>query len=169
MKISFQKMMDHSGIYACEEDLLFVAEQKCEILAVERQIEVSMRRGKIVNTNDGNRMIKSSDAFSIFKNIPGTPSYWRGFRNEILARMEQLGPFHMFFTLSCAETKWDHVLASVLQKEGHEVTLVKENARDKGSKRKDQNTARMRKDLNKRKEAERSGCLKSHQRSPERT
>ena len=118
-----QKMMDHSGIYAEEEDFLFIGQQKCEILAVERQIDVSMKQGKVIRSDDGNKLVKSSDAFSIFKNIPGTPSYWKAFRNEILARMEQFGPFHMFFTLSCAEAKWNHVLASVLQKDGKDVTI----------------------------------------------
>ena len=35
--------------------------------------------------------------------------------------MEQFGPFHMFFTLSCAESRWDNVWASVFQKEGKTV------------------------------------------------
>ena len=29
--------------------------------------------------------------------------------------MEQLGPFHFFFTLSCAETRWPSVILEVLQ------------------------------------------------------
>ena len=76
-----------------------------------------MKMGKMVKTSDGNKIMKGGDSFSIFRNIPGTPSYWKGFRNEILAKIEQLGPFHMFFTLSCAEARWDQVIASVLQKE----------------------------------------------------
>ena len=46
-----QKVMDHSGIYAKEEDFIFVAEQRCEFLAVEKQIDVSMRKGKIIDCN----------------------------------------------------------------------------------------------------------------------
>ena len=29
--------------------------------------------------------------------------------------MEQLGPFHLFYTLSCAEMRWPSVLAEVLR------------------------------------------------------
>ena len=31
--------------------------------------------------------------------------------------MEQLGPFHVFFTLSCAEARWAYVLIEVLKVE----------------------------------------------------
>ena len=45
----------------------------------------------------------------VFKTVPGTPAYWKQFGNETFARMEQLGPFNFFFTLSCAEMKWSEV------------------------------------------------------------
>ena len=46
--------------------------------------------------------IKNNDAIDVFKKIPGTPSYWKKVRNDLFARMEQLGQFHFFFTLSSA-------------------------------------------------------------------
>ena len=118
-----QRAMDDSGIFEEEEDYIFCAEQKCTILALQRQIDVSLKMGKVVKSKDGTNVMKGGDAFSIFKNIPDTPSYWKAFRNEIFARMEQYGPFQMFFTLSCAEARWDNVVASVLKKEGHDVQL----------------------------------------------
>ena len=69
--------MDHSGVHAQEEDYLFVAEQKCQILAVQRQIDVSLKMGKVTTSQDGSKIMKGGDAFSIFKNIPDTPSYWK--------------------------------------------------------------------------------------------
>ena len=50
----------------------------------------------------------------VYKRIPGTPAYWKLFRNEIFARMEQLGPFQFFFTLSSAEMHWPEVATSIL-------------------------------------------------------
>ena len=44
--------------------------------------------------------------------------------------MEQLGPFHFFFTLSCAEKIWDEVKTSLLQLNGHEITFVTETDGD---------------------------------------
>ena len=57
----------------------------------------------------------------MFDPIPGTPSYWHSFRNELYARIEQKGNFHIFFTLSAAEMRWPEVYASILQSEGHNV------------------------------------------------
>ena len=34
---------------------------------------------------------------------------------ECCARMEQLGPFHLFFTLSCAEMRWPSIIVEVLK------------------------------------------------------
>ena len=35
--------------------------------------------------------------------------------------MEQLGHFHFFFTLSCAEMKWPEMIASILNNEDHRI------------------------------------------------
>ena len=62
-----------------------------------------------------------SETMSIFKDIPGIPTYWRKFRNELFASIEQLGPFHFFFTLSCAESRWREVMTSLLRNEKHTI------------------------------------------------
>ena len=98
--------MDHSGNHAEEEDYLFIAEQKVKKLAVQRQIDVSLRMGKVTTTEDGQKVMKGADTFSIFKNIPDTPSYWKGFRNEMMARMEQFGPFHMLKLFNLIWVLW---------------------------------------------------------------
>ena len=43
------------------------------------------------------------------------------FRNEIFARMEQLGPFQFFFTLSSAEMHWPEVATSILHTIGRKI------------------------------------------------
>ena len=63
-----QRVMDHSGEYANEEDYLFIAEQKVKKLAVQRQIDVSLRMGKVTTTEDGQKVMRGADTFSIFKN-----------------------------------------------------------------------------------------------------
>ena len=63
------------------------------------------------------KKVTCSNAFDVFGKIPGTPAYWKFYRNELLARMEQLGPFHFFFTLSAAEMKWPEVTTAILHYE----------------------------------------------------
>ena len=60
----------------------------------------------------------------MFKKIPGTPSYWQNFRNEIFAKIEQFGPFHLFFTLSCNEGDWPEIAAAILQANGHSLSFT---------------------------------------------
>ena len=81
---------------------VFAALNYLERQQIEGQINVSCKRGKVVN----NQLVPLQDPFSVFDKIPGTPRYWLQRRYEVLARVEQLGPFQLFFTLSCADKRW---------------------------------------------------------------
>merc|ERR1711994_986249 len=95
---------------------MFMAQQYLERHLLEAQICMSMKSGTFMEKDDGKQILRpSEDKYSIFQTVPGTPSYWQKFRNEIYARMEQMGPFHLFYTLSCAEMRWPSVLAEVFR------------------------------------------------------
>merc|ERR1712016_8869 len=97
-----------------------MGQQHIEINALERQINMSTSHGSLeVTESDGAKLVPSADAFNIFQSIPGTPAYWKSFRNECCARIEQLGPFHLFFTLSCAEMRWSSVAADIFKSIGN--------------------------------------------------
>ena len=66
----------------------------------------------------------NSDSFNIFQKIPGTPSYYKLFRNETFARIEQRGKFDCFWTLSCGETQWPEVWAAILREEGYDIKYI---------------------------------------------
>ena len=85
---------------------------------MENNISVFGQKGKAETGPDGTTIMTCNNAFDVFSKIPGTPSYWKSFRNELFARMEQLGPFHFFFTLSAAEMKWPEVSTSILHSQG---------------------------------------------------
>ena len=61
-----------------------MAQQYLEIFALERQIDMSSKNGSFASTEgDRIKMIPTDDKFSIFQSIPGTPAYWKKFRNEV--------------------------------------------------------------------------------------
>ena len=95
-----------------------MAQQHHERNQFEGQISVNVQRGTKRKMPDGSTKIKNNNVIDVFKNIPGTPAYWKAFRNETFARMEQLGPFNFFFTLSSAEMKWPEVTCSILHNLG---------------------------------------------------
>ena len=115
-----QRVMNYNDKFARDADYIFMAQQYLERHLLESQISMSMQSGTFIKNDDGKQVLKpSEDKFTIFQTIPGTPSYWQKFRNEIYARMEQTGPFHLFYTLSCAEMRWASVLAEVFRKIGN--------------------------------------------------
>ena len=68
-------------------------------------------------------MVSLEDAFDVFKKIPGTPNFWKTRRFELIAKLEQLGPFQFFFTLSCADKRWEENITSILRLNGRKITI----------------------------------------------
>ena len=79
-----QRVMNANNIFAKDSDYIFMAQQYLERYALERQIDMSMKSGSFVATEgDQIKMVPTDDKFSIFQSIPGTPAYWKKFRNEV--------------------------------------------------------------------------------------
>ena len=81
---------------------------------LERQINISYMRGRVVQGS----MVNLEEVFHVFDNIPGTFRYWQQRRYEVVAKLEQLGPFQFFFTLSCADKRWSENFVSILSQRG---------------------------------------------------
>ena len=125
VKYFASKVMNKNAQFAQDADFVFVAQQFVERYLLEGQIDVATRKGSI-NRKDG-KLIQLDDGHDIFKKIPGTPAYWHAFRSEIFARMEQLGHFHLFYTLSCAEMKWPEIFAEIFKELGFKVVYPAED------------------------------------------
>ena len=61
------------------------------------------------------------DEYRVLEGIPNSPKYWQKLKYEIHAKIDNLGPFHLFFTLSCADQRWDPTFATILSERGHSV------------------------------------------------
>ena len=81
-------------------------------------------RGKISLTNEGKSFLKTEDGFSVFDNIRGSPRYWQKLRYDLVAKLEQLGPFQFFYTLSCADKRWDENIATLIMKNCTEIKVM---------------------------------------------
>ena len=77
-------------------------------------MNISFQRGK--KTASGSYSLE--DGFSVFDKIKNTPTYWRQAKYEMLAKLENLGPFQFFFTLSSADSRWDENFSSLLRNLG---------------------------------------------------
>ena len=45
--------------------------------------------------------------------IKGTPAYWERFKSGVLAKVKQLGIPKFFLALSCADLRWNEILAVI--------------------------------------------------------
>ena len=86
---------------------------------MERNIGVSGIRGTSSKGTDGTSTYSLNDPFTVLDNIKNTPRYWQKAKSELIARLENLGPFHFFFTLSSADMKWPENFTSLL--DGHTI------------------------------------------------
>ena len=57
-------------------------------------------RGKPKGTNNGRTTYSLEDPYSVLDSSPGTPRYWQKKKFELIARLENLGPFNFFLHLA---------------------------------------------------------------------
>ena len=85
---------------------------------ISRNIALEGKRGREVMGENGKTTFKLDEPYAVLDNIPGTPSYWKKAKNEMYAKLDNHGPFHLFFTLSCGDTRWKENLGTILAKSG---------------------------------------------------
>ena len=55
--------------------------------------------------------------------IPNTLKYWQKCKFELIAKMDNFGPFSIFFTLSCADTRWEGNFVDILRDLGYIIRI----------------------------------------------
>ena len=100
---------------------LYAAVGYIEKKQINRNINLAGTRGKQVVGKDGSRTYELEDAYRVLENIKNTPSYWKQAKYEMLAKLDNLGAFQLFFTLSCADMRWDENFAAIILERGWEM------------------------------------------------
>lgn len=100
---------------------IFAAEYYLSKKALQKNIDLSYKRGTRQTSSSGKHVYSLEDAFSVYDNMTNTPSYQKKSKNEQIARIENLGPFQAFFTLSCADTRWSENLIALLRERGDKI------------------------------------------------
>ena len=117
-----QRLQNVNPQFAKDIAFVFTALYCIERATLERSINISYQRGKVVNGTLEN----FDNICSIFDDTPGSFRYWQKRRFEILAKLEQLGAFQFFFTLSCADKRWDENFVTILRQDGFVIEHEKE-------------------------------------------
>ena len=81
-------------------------------------IDLAFKRGKKHITPEGSLKYHLENPYSVFQGVLNTPAYHKKGKFETLARLDNYGPFNVFFTLSCADYRWPENVAAVLREQG---------------------------------------------------
>ena len=86
---------------------------------IQSNINLVGTRGEKVMGDNGQYSYKLHDEYRVFEGLPGSVKYWHRAKYEMLARLDNLGAFQLFFTLSCADLRWEPSFASILRDGGY--------------------------------------------------
>ena len=117
---------------------IFSAAAYIEKKQLMSKANISFMRGKKSINEDGVYQYNLEDAFTTFDGITNTPRYWQKVKYDMIAKLEKIGPFHLFFTLSCGDCRYDenfstylkgngYTLEYILEKDGTRATIVRRN------------------------------------------
>ena len=88
---------------------------------MQRNINVAFLRGRKSQTAAGNNVYSLEDGFSVFDSTSNTPTYWKKAKYEMMAKLDNFGPFQFFFTLSCADKLWNENITAVLEEKKYRI------------------------------------------------
>ena len=124
-----QRILNADKRFANSMSYVFAAVQYCESKQLNSNVNISFLRGKSKRSNDGGLTYSLDDPCSVFDSIKNTPRYWKKKKDELIAKLENLGPFHFFFTLSCADMRYQENFTSLLQE--HKIVYEEEKGKEK--------------------------------------
>ena len=113
-----QRLQNVNERYVRSTDWTFSMSSYIEEKQLSRNIAMEGKRGKKVTGAEGKMSLKMQDEFAVLDDIKGTPRYWSKVKNEAYAKLDNHGSFHIFFTLSCGDTRWISNLVTILAKKG---------------------------------------------------
>jgi hypothetical protein len=118
-----QRLLNEDERFLRDSFYVFMASSFVERYGLERQINLAGVRGQTVSLAGGMTKVQLHDMYDVFKKIKGTPKYWQVARNELVAKVKQLGPFQVFWIFSCGEMRWSEVFISLLKRRGYKVKI----------------------------------------------
>ena len=86
---------------------IFAAAAYIEEKKLERNIGISFSKGKKIFDELGNQIYTLNAGFAVLDNVKETPRYWKKANSEMLGKMDNFEPFHLFYTLNCGDMRWN--------------------------------------------------------------
>lgn len=120
-----QRICNQEQRFAKSPAYMYSAVAYIEKKQINRNINLAGTRGRRVTSEIGGQTYELDDGYRVLEEIKNTPIYWKKAKYEMIARLYNLGPFHLFFTLSCADMRWSENFAAILNERGYEINYEK--------------------------------------------
>ena len=95
-----QRIINKEKRFAASAAYLYSAIAYIEEKRILQNMSLVGSRGKAVKGKTGKISYELEDEYRVLEGIPNSPKYWQKLKYEIHAKIDNLGPFHLFFTLS---------------------------------------------------------------------
>merc|ERR1711923_613294 len=118
-----QRVLNKEKRFAESPACLYSAVAYLEEKRIFQNLSLVGSRGKEMKNANNDVSYKLEDEFRAIEGIPNPPKYWQQKKYEILSKIDNLGPFHIFFTLSCADQRWEETFAAILHERGHDLVF----------------------------------------------
>ena len=116
-----QRISNRDKRFSQSPGYIFAAAAYIEQKQLSSKANISYRRGKKSIDQDGTPQYELNDGFTVFDGVRNTPKYWQKVKFDMIAKLENLGPFHLFFTLSCGDARCEENFSSFLFKNGYQL------------------------------------------------
>ena len=119
-----QRIVNRDPRFARSPAYIYAAVAFIEKKQLQRNINISGTRGRRVENSSGGITYELEDGYTVLDDVKNTPRYWKKAKYEMLAKLENLGSFQLFFTLSCADMRWQENFAAILRDQGLNITFM---------------------------------------------
>ena len=110
--------MNQDERFSRDPCFVFLASYYIERRSIEQQINISGEfffislneknilisiltgmRGQTKSVTNGIKKLELDDLYDVYKKVKGSPKFWQVGKCDLVAKVRQLGPFHIFYTL----------------------------------------------------------------------
>ena len=98
-----QRILNIDKRFSRHPPYLFSAVHFLEKKQIRRNMNLSYTTGHQVVGEKGQVSFHHHDGYIVLNDIKNSPSFMKKKKSELLAKLDNFGPFHWFFTLSCAD------------------------------------------------------------------
>ena len=96
---------------------------KVQIALKQKKVKGKVTASDVVSSDFLSCLIQENVGYRVLQEDRSSPAYWQSKKKQLMAMIRQIGPAHIFMSLSAAESEWSELLKALfLNRYGREIT-----------------------------------------------